>query len=65
MVMAVYLLLTAIEIFLFKPLVDFISMNFWGHFIVYTILLLLINPLITKIICDYFEKKKSSSGDNL
>ena len=36
-----YLILSGIEIYLLRPLVDFVSTNFWFHFVVYLILLLI------------------------
>lgn len=50
--MGIYLGISAIEIFLLESLVDFISTKFWIHFIVYIILLLVVNPILTRIISD-------------
>lgn len=43
-----YLILSGIEIYLLRPLVDFVSTNFWFHFVVYLILLLIVNPFVVK-----------------
>ena len=53
--MCIFLSLSVIEIFLLKPLFDFITTNYWGHFIIYLILLLIVNPLLTKTISDKFN----------
>ena len=50
-----YLLLGAIEIFLCRPLIDFIGFGYRTHLIVYLILLLLIDPLI---VCYAADKTK-------
>ncbi len=47
-----YLLLSAAEIFLGKPLVDFIGFGYRLHLLIYTILLLLINPLLVRRVTD-------------
>ncbi|MBQ6560253.1 MAG: hypothetical protein IJL85_05435 [Erysipelotrichaceae bacterium] len=47
-----YLLISAIEIFLGKPLVDFIGFGYRTHLIVYIILLLLVNPFIVRYVTD-------------
>lgn len=52
---ASYLLLAFIEIFLLRPLVDMITMNFWGRFAIYCVLLLLIDPLIMRYIANHFD----------
>lgn len=46
------LLLALIEVFLLRPLVDMIGFNYWTHLIVYLILFVFVNPIITKIITD-------------
>ncbi len=43
-----FLILSGIEIFLLKPLVDFISTNYWIHLVVYLILLTIVNPIAIK-----------------
>lgn len=52
--LGIYLLLSAIEIFLFRPLVDFIGTSFWTYFVVYNVFLILLNPLLTKLIVNKF-----------
>ena len=47
-----YLLLGAFEIFLCRPLIDFIGFGYRTHLIVYLILLLLIDPLIVRYAAD-------------
>ena len=51
-----YSLFTVIEI-LAKPLVNYIGTGFSTHLIVYNVLLLIINPLLTKLIADTIYKK--------
>lgn len=55
--MGVYLVLAAIEIFILKPLVDFIGTNFWIHMGVYSVLLIVINPVICKLIGNMISKE--------
>ena len=54
--MGIYLCLSAIEIFLCKPLVDFIGTGFWTHMLVYSCLLLIANPIATYFIIKRFFK---------
>ena len=53
--MAAYLALTAIEIFILSPLVDMITMSFWPRLAIYCGLLLLVNPLLTRLISNRFD----------
>ena len=53
--MGTFLTLTIIEIFLMKPLFDFISDTFWGSFWIYTIIILAVNPVLTKMISDKID----------
>ena len=61
--MAAYLLLAAVEIFLLRPLVDMITMNFWVRLAIYCILLLIANPLLTRVIADRFDLNVSIEED--
>jgi hypothetical protein len=61
--MAAYLLLAAVEIFLLRPLVDMITMNFWARLAIYCILLLIANPLLTRMIADRFDLNVSIEED--
>lgn len=53
--MGTYMSMAAVEIFLLKPLVDFFGTDFWTHLLVYAILLLVVNPVITKIITNKID----------
>lgn len=57
--MLIFLVLSVIEIFLLRPLIDFIGTDFWTHFIVYNVFLLLINPFATKYAINKFFDFKS------
>lgn len=48
--MGIYLALSGIEIFLLRPLIDFIGTEFVTHLIVYNVLLLIVNPLVVYIV---------------
>ena len=52
------LLLALIEVFLLRPLVDMIGFDYWTHLIVYLILFVFVNPIITKIITDNLKIAK-------
>ncbi|MBR4461516.1 MAG: hypothetical protein IKS51_02930 [Erysipelotrichaceae bacterium] len=54
-----YLLLGAFEIFLCKPLIDFIGFGYRTHLIVFLLLLLLVDPLIVRYVAD-----KTKYGQN-
>ena len=55
--MAIYLLIAFIEVYLLLPLVNKIGTDFWTHFKVYTILLVLVNPIITYFVANLFGYK--------
>ncbi len=63
--MAIYLSISAIEIFLLPPLIDFISTDFWIHMYIYIFLLLVLNPIITKLISDKFFKFNDTESKNI
>ena len=63
--MAIYLSISAIEIFLLPPLIDFISTDFWIHMYVYIFLLLVLNPIIIKLISDRFFKFEDVESINI
>lgn len=50
--MGLYLALTAIEIFAFKPLINLITVSFINLVIIYNVFLLLINPIATYFIAE-------------
>ena len=56
----IYLCLSAIEIFLFKPLINLIDTRFTTHLIVYNVFLLIVNPIVTKLVVDKFFNFKSN-----
>lgn len=58
--MGIYLVLSAIEIFAFKPLINLITVSFISHVIIYNVFLLIINPLVTYLLVNKlfkFEEK--------
>ena len=64
--MAVYLFLFLLELFPLNPLCDFIGFGFWTHFIIYIVLLLIINPLLTRFISSRFDfREKIKEGEDL
>ena len=48
----IYLFLAALDIFAFKYLIEMFYTGFSKHLIIYNILFLLINPIITKIVVE-------------
>ena len=56
----IYLCLSVIEIFLFKPLINLIDTRFTTHLIVYNVFLLIVNPIVTKLVVDKFFNFKSN-----
>lgn len=52
----IYLLLSTIEIFVFKPLINLVTVSFINHVIIYNVFLLLINPFATYLIVNKFFK---------
>ena len=67
--MFIYLIIVFIEIFLFKPFIDFFGNDFWHNFIVYNILLLLVNPILCYMLAEVvridFIGKDDTKGDLL
>lgn len=66
--MGVYLLLCLIEVFVLKPLVDFINDGYLTYFVVYNVFFLLINPVLTYFIYErlplsYGKRKKFAKND--
>ena len=61
--MGIYLTLTVIEIFPLRPLVDMITMNFWGRMAIYLILFLIVDPLAMRFIADRFDLDESVTED--
>ena len=55
----IYLCMSAIEIFLLKPLINLIDTRFITHLIIYNVFLLLVNPIVVKLIIDKFFDFKS------
>lgn len=53
---AIYLCISAVEIFLGSPLIDFIGTDFWTHIIVYCLLLLIVNPTVVYFVIYKFFK---------
>ncbi|MBR4421823.1 MAG: hypothetical protein IKS69_04750 [Erysipelotrichaceae bacterium] len=47
-----YLIVSAIEFFPLKPLIDFLGTGYKIHLIVYLILLLIVNPIIVHYLSD-------------
>ena len=52
----IYLSLAAAEIFLLGPLADFFGFSYLSHLIFYLVLLLLIDPLITRYLSEKSRK---------
>ena len=64
--MTIYLSMSAIEIFLLNPVVDFIAKGYRGRLIVYLVLLLAVNPALTRLLADRFNwKEPARYGDDL
>ncbi len=63
---AVYLSLAACEIFLLGPLVDFVAKGFRTRILAYLILLLIVDPPVTRFIADRFRfSEMKDEGDDL
>ena len=62
--MTSFLILTALEIFLFRPLVDLIGTDFWTRFYVYSVLIVFINPLLTYVLIDVVLPQLSNIDAN-
>ena len=58
-----YLCLAVIEIFPLRPLVDMITMNFWGRLAVYLVLFLIVDPLAMRFIADRFDLDEKITED--
>ena len=58
-----YLILAAVEIFLLGPLVDMITVKFWGRFAIYCVLLLIVDPLIMRFVADRFDLNEKTIED--
>jgi hypothetical protein len=58
-----YLCLAVIEIFPLRPLVDMITMNFWGRLAVYLVLFLIVDPLAMRFIADRFDLNERITED--
>ncbi len=57
-----YLLISAFEIFLCHPLVDFIGFGYRIHLIVYAILLLAINPYLVRFCTDKLPLSRNTEN---
>ena len=54
--MGIYLSLAATEFFLLSPLADFFGSSYRSHLILYLILLLVLDPIITRILSEKIRK---------
>lgn len=64
--MFTYLGLVAAEIFILKPLIDFFGNGFKENFIVYSILILIIDPLLLRLISNRIVwKSMDEEGDDM
>lgn len=63
-VMGIYLLITFIEAYLCRPIIDFIGTTFTVYFISYNFLLFIINPIITKLLADLLINIVIEKTDN-
>ncbi|MBQ6334087.1 MAG: hypothetical protein IJI46_03330 [Erysipelotrichaceae bacterium] len=62
--MGIYLALAAIEFFLLRPLVDFFGTGVYTPLIVYLIILVLVDPILTRMISDLMGfKELNKDGD--
>ena len=57
-VLCLLLLFALIEVFLLRPLIDMFSFDYRIHLIIYLVLFIFINPLISKIITDKLKIAK-------
>ena len=64
-----YLILSAVEIFLLKPLIDFLGTGYRIHLAVNVILLLIVNPLLVRLLSNLSRlaniNAKTQQGDLL
>lgn len=58
-----YLILSGIEIFLLRPLIDFIGTNYFIHLVVYLILLLIVNPVVVKQLGSLLIQDDADKGE--
>ena len=65
MYLIMLLTLDGIEILILKPLIDFISTNYWIHLLVYGILIIFINPIIVRAISDILNNNYYTKGDSI
>ena len=60
--MVIYLGLCAIELFLFRPIIELLTLHFFGQFFIYLGLFIAVNPFIDKCILKLlpfgYEEKK-------
>jgi len=63
--MAIFLALSTIEVFLLKPLVDFIGTSFWTHIVVYSLMFIIVNPILCKLIGNLIitESKETETSE--
>ena len=54
--MGIYLSLAASEIFLLSPLADFFGSSYRSHLIFYLILLLILDPILTRILSEKIRR---------
>lgn len=50
--MGFYLLLAAIEVFAFKPLISLATTKFVAYVIIYNVIFIIIDPILVKLIVD-------------
>ena len=54
--MGIYLSLAAAEIFLLSPAADFFGSSYRSHLVFYLVLLLILDPIVTKILSEKIRK---------
>lgn len=64
----IYLLLCLIEVFVMRPLIDFIDDGFLTYFVVYNIFFILLNPILTYFVYErlplnYGKRNKLAKND--
>lgn len=59
----IYLALAGAEFFLFRPLLDFFGTGVWTPVIVYIVLLLIADPLLTRFISDQIGFKELNKDE--
>ena len=60
----IYLLLFLLELFVLDPVLDYFGESFWRHLLVYVVLLLIINPLLTKLISEKLPISRLGKEDD-